>query len=147
MGSGTVIARLAVPLYLIAIAAAVLLPDPQAIGTFKYNVGMQIQRIANRISHVSPTALGDIASNIIAFIPLTFLLGMAWRRVPVWVWGLVGMLASVGAETAQYLLPELSRRPDIWNVIENSIGAWIGALLASLTRACRSDRRTPKLLS
>lgn len=132
VSGGTVLARILVPIYLLMIAAAVLLPDPVTIHAVKEWIGDLIQSAGARISRSSPVKLGDVASNIAAFIPLTLLLGLAWRRVPAWVWGLTGTLLSVAAETAQYLIPELTRRPDVWNVIENSIGSWVGSLLVSL---------------
>lgn len=136
--SRTVVARTFVLVYAAAIATAVLIPSPRAIGTFKYNIGMLLRRLAARASQSDPTQLGDVVTNVAAFIPLTLLFGIAWRRVPVWVWGIIGTVISVCAETAQYLVPELSRRPDIWNVVENSLGAWFGALIAA---ALPSHRR------
>lgn len=132
VSGGTVLARILVPIYLLMIAAAVLLPDPVTIHAVKEWIGELIQSAGARIARSSSVKLGDVASNIAAFIPLTLLLGLAWRRVPTWVWGLTGTLLSVAAETAQYLIPELTRRPDVWNVIENSIGSWVGSLLVAL---------------
>lgn len=132
--SQTVVARTFVLVYAAAIATAVLIPNPRAIGTFKYNIGMLLRRLAARASQPDPTQLGDVVTNVAAFIPLTLLFGIAWRRVPVWVWGIIGTVISVCAETAQYLVPELTRRPDIWNVVENSLGAWLGALIAALAK-------------
>lgn len=137
----TVVARTLVLFYSVAIVIAVLIPNPHAVRAIKRKVGMLLRHVAARVSQVDPTQLGDVTTNVAAFIPLTLLFGIAWRRVPAWVWGIVGTVISVCAEAAQYLVPELTRRPDIWNVVENSLGGWIGAFLAALlVRAYRPRR-------
>ncbi len=131
VGGATVFARTLVLIYAAAIAVAVLIPNPHAVGTLKYDVGVLLHRLAARISRTDPTQLGDVVTNVATFVPLTLLFGIAWRRVPAWVWGITGTVVSVCAEATQYLVPELTRRPDIWNVVENSVGAWLGALIAA----------------
>lgn len=141
VSSGSVAARVLLPLYLLAVAAAVLIPDPHAVGTFKYNLGFPLQQLGGLSAQVSATLIGDILGNVAGFIPLTVLLCLGWRGVPGWVWGAVGCLLSVAAEAAQFLLPELSRRPDLWNIVENSAGGWIGVGLVTLPRRGRARRR------
>ncbi|MCI1749052.1 MAG: VanZ family protein [Acidipropionibacterium sp.] len=114
------------------IGIAVLLPDPRAIHAMKLDVAHVVQKVASRIAHMPAITVGDIASNIAAFIPVTLLLALGWRRVPLWVCGIVGMVLSAAGEMMQYLFPEVHRRPDIWNVVQNSIGAWIGVAIAAV---------------
>lgn len=74
VSGGTVLARILVPIYLLMIAAAVLLPDPVTIHAVKEWIGELIQSAGARIARSSSVKLGDVASNIAAFIPLTLLL-------------------------------------------------------------------------
>ncbi|MEE8888632.1 MAG: VanZ family protein [Acidipropionibacterium acidipropionici] len=140
--SRTVVARTFVLVYAAAIATAVLIPNPHAIETFKSNVGMLLRPIASGVISANPTQSGDVVMNIVAFIPLTVFLGIAWRRIPSWVCGIIGTVASMCAETIQYLIPALTRRPDIWNVMENSVGSWLGALIVAALRIHRPPART-----
>lgn len=126
-------------IYLLVIATAVLIPDPRAVGTFKYNLGTPFRQLGGLFAEVSATTLGDVIGNVAGFIPLTVLLCLGWRRVRGWVWGACATLLSVAAETAQYLLP-ITRRADLWNVVENSAGAWIGVLLVSLLPGSAAGR-------
>jgi glycopeptide antibiotics resistance protein len=128
---GFVVARVLVPLYLLAVAAAVLVPDPHAVGTFKYNLGAPVQRLGGPFAQISAAGIGDVIGNVVGFIPLTLLLCLGWRRVPGRIWGIAATLLSIAAETAQYLLP-INRRADPWNIVQNSAGAWIGVGLAVL---------------
>ncbi|QCV95986.1 VanZ family protein [Acidipropionibacterium acidipropionici] len=130
-GHGSVLARVLVPLYLVAIASALLIPDPHAVGTFKYNLGTPLRQLGGFFTTVSATAMGDVIGNVVGFIPLTLLLCLGWRRVPGRIWGIAATLLSIAAETAQYLLP-INRRADPWNIVQNSAGAWIGVGLAVL---------------
>lgn len=127
-----VFGRLCALVYVLIIGVATLLPDPTIIFTLKIRVAHIVRQIAIYIVHMRGITLGDITSNIAAFIPLTLLLALAWRRRPLWVSGVVGMCISITAETLQLLLPQIHRRPYIWNVVENSIGAWIGVAIAAV---------------
>ncbi|WP_338063840.1 hypothetical protein [Actinomyces ruminis] len=49
-----------------------------------------------------------------------------------WAWALVGCALGLGAELMQWALPELDRRPSLYNVVQNGVGAWLGAALAGL---------------
>lgn len=127
-----VFARLCALIYLLLIGVAVLLPDPTLIAALKLRVAHVIRLVAIHIAHMPRATLGDVTSNVAAFIPLTLLLALAWRRIPLWVCGVVGMCISIAAEGLQYFLPQIHRRPDFWNVVENSIGAWIGVAIAAV---------------
>lgn len=128
----SVLARLCALIYLLMIGIAVLLPDPKLIAALKLKVAHVVQRVAHHIAEAHPTAVGDVASNIAAFVPVTLLLALAWRKVPLWIWGIAGMLISTAAELLQFLLPQIHRRPYFWNVVENSVGGWIGIAVAAV---------------
>lgn len=71
----------------------------------------------------------DVLANLVMLTPLTASGLLGWRRLGPWRWWLMGALVSVAAETAQ-LLPFLSRRASVLNVVENSLGAGLGVLCA-----------------
>lgn len=52
---------------------------------------------------------------------------------------LAGCALSLGAELMQWALPALDRRPSLFNVAQNGVGAWLGVALAGLL----SHRRRP----
>lgn len=132
VGPIAVLARLCALVYLLIIGIAVLLPDPTMIAALKLKVAHVVQKMAHHIAQAQPVAVGDVASNVAAFIPVTLLLALAWRRVPLWIWGIAGMLISTAAELLQFLLPQIHRRPYFWNVVENSLGGWIGVAIAAV---------------
>ena len=132
VGSGAVLARMCALFYLLLIGLAVLMPDPALIAKLKLKVGHLVQRIAHHITQVPALSVGDVASNIAAFVPVTLLLALAWKRVPLWIWGVVGTVISISAEMLQLLLPQIHRRPFFWNVVQNSFGAWIGVAIAAV---------------
>lgn len=132
VGNGAVFARMCALFYLLLIGLAVLMPDPALIAKLKLKVGHLVQRIAHHITQVPALSVGDVASNIAAFVPVTLLLALAWKRVPLWIWGVVGTVISISAEMLQLLLPQIHRRPLFWNVVQNSFGAWIGVAIAAV---------------
>lgn len=124
------VCRLLTPAYLIAVGIAVLVPDGKLIALIKYNVGALMQGGPKR-GHflIEPVILGDITLNILAFIPLALLLSLGWPRLRPLTWGLVCIGLSVAAEAGQFTLP-VSRRPDVFNVVENGLGAFIGVWIS-----------------
>jgi glycopeptide antibiotics resistance protein len=78
----------------------------------------------------------EAVSNVILFVPIGFLVN-AWLRRP-WLTILFGLVFSAACEFAQSFLP--GRDADINDVICNTIGAGIGALLAVLWYRARARR-------
>lgn len=70
----------------------------------------------------------EFGLNILLFVPLGFLLALVTRRP--WLGFVLCVALSAAAETAQLILP--GRQATIRDVISNSLGALIGAVLAWL---------------
>lgn len=71
----------------------------------------------------------EFVSNVVLFIPLTFLASLLFLRGS-WVWWTVaGFVASLSIETVQALLLT-GRIPTLADVVANTLGALAGALLA-----------------
>lgn len=133
--------RVVASAYLLIILLSVLTPSAVLVTIVKFHVGLWIQG-GRRFQMLPSTPVGDVVLNVAAFIPLTWLLSLGWPRTRTWVWGLFGCLVSVIAETGQLILPGIHRRPDIMNVLENSLGAWIG-VWAYLVVTPRLRHRSP----
>jgi glycopeptide antibiotics resistance protein len=65
-------------------------------------------------------------ANVALFVPLALIIGVASRRW--WLGVVVGVGTSVGSELVQVVLP--GRNASVEDVIANSLGAGIGALIA-----------------
>lgn len=137
--------RILTPIYLIGIGIAVLVPDGKFIALIKYNVGAKMQAGGNpRHFLIEPVVLGDITLNVLAFIPLALLLSLGWPRLRPRTWALICIFVSATAEIAQFVLP-LGRRPDLFNILENGLGAFIGAgIAASIQRHRTGPDRAPR---
>ncbi|MDO4901442.1 VanZ family protein [Actinomyces sp.] len=123
-------------LYFTVVAAAVLWPSGADVSAFKNGIGPWFLTLTGK----------DIFLNLMMLLPLTLLAALGWPRVPLWAWTLAGCAVGVGAELAQWVLPGLSRRPSLVNVVQNTAGAWAGAALALVLRAytTRASRRRPR---
>jgi VanZ family protein len=91
-----------------------------------------------------PFAPGDIAVNILFFIPLGFIIGM-WRRgrSPTATTRLaivVGFALSLSLEVLQLFIP--TRQPALTDIILNTLGAALGVLVARRWIARSSSRST-----
>ncbi|BDA64264.1 VanZ family protein [Actinomyces capricornis] len=115
-------ARAAALLILAAVALAVLWPSGQHVSSAKDAIGPWFLELEDK----------DLVLNLVVLLPLTFCACLGWPRVPWWAWALAGCALSCLAELAQWLLPGLDRRPLLANVLENSVGACAGAILAGL---------------
>jgi len=112
---------------LLLVVALTLLPDDREVTT-----GCQI-------AWSLPTFSGpESLANITLFIPFALLAAVAWRRP--WLAGLAGVGLSMGIETAQALLPSIGRSCDSQDIIANSIGAALGAVLAAIGMSSRIRR-------
>ena len=82
------------------------------------------------------TPIADVVSNIAFFIPLGFIGVHGQRRRSLWTavgrCVLAGFVLSVAVEVLQYFTP--SRNPSTSDVLTNTIGAFLGALLAACFR-------------
>lgn len=76
----------------------------------------------------------EFLANVALFIPLGFLVGLAFARRFIWVGLLLLPAFSAGIEVTQRLLIS-DRYGTMQDIVANSIGGWIGLLLAFLLRA------------
>lgn len=101
-----------------AIAALTLYPDGEPSAAIT---------CATELPYFSPTAVESTA-NILLFIPLAFLIGLAWRR-PVAA-TIVAIAASAAIEAVQAVVAAVGRACDTSDLITNAIGAVLGGLCA-----------------
>jgi len=121
-------------IYLVFVMWVTLSPSLDGIG-----VNSVAQRVLSVLHRVGvPESFGymelEFVANIGMFIPLGFLLGLA---LPGWGWWLALLILpaySMGIEWAQgeFLGDRVS---DVRDIVSNSIGAWIGTIMAAFIRA------------
>jgi VanZ family protein len=89
------------------------------------------------------TMLLYVVGNVVMFLPLGLFLQLALRR---WValTVVLGLLASVSVEVLQ--LPIWSRSSDVDDVILNTLGTAVGAMLAAVVLRLPDAWRRPRLL-
>lgn len=82
------------------------------------------------------TPIADVVTNVAFFVPLGFIGVHAQRRRSVWAavgrCAIAGFLLSATVEVLQYFTP--SRNPSTSDVLTNTAGAFLGALLAATFR-------------
>ncbi|MSS44860.1 VanZ domain-containing protein [Cutibacterium sp. WCA-380-WT-3A] len=122
--------------YLIIAAVGVIVPMGTHIGTFKWRIGHlltggTIPISAHQLSGDQVTIIGDHALNVVMLLPLTLLATLGWPQVRWWVWGMTATIIGICSESAQFVFPELGRRPLVSNAIENAVGGWVGAGIAA----------------
>ncbi len=105
--------------------------------------GVGVDTVADRVLSVLhrigvPESFGymelEFAANIGMFIPLGFLLGLA---LPGWGWWLALILLPAYSIGIEWFQSEFlgDRVGDVRDIISNSLGAWIGTLIAATLRA------------
>jgi VanZ like family len=67
--------------------------------------------------------------NVALFVPVAFVCATLWRRVPVWAWTGLGLVASLCVESVQALFLA-GRQAQVQDLVANTLGALLGALLA-----------------
>ena len=90
-----------------------------------------------------PPLVKDVVLNLVMLVPLAFLASIVWPRTPWWGWVLLLGALSTSIELIQYSVPVINRRGTIINVIENSVGAWLGTAAAQIFRIIRPSQRRP----
>ena len=120
--------------YLVAVLALLLLP---------VSYGALITAVWRLFTGDAGARFGagwiEFTANIILFVPMGFLLTLLFRHP--WYGTFLAVVLSAVAELAQILIP--NRQATLRDVISNSIGAAVGALLAwlfVLRRRRRDDR-------
>lgn len=121
---GLALSRAAVVGYGAFLAAVLLYPDGMVLNRFFVGVYAVGLRFGWRWS---PEDYASFANGV-AFAPLAFGLVVAWPRVRPWVWGVVLVAASAGAEIAQL---SLARQASVADVLTNGAGAVVGTVLGA----------------
>jgi VanZ family protein len=127
--------------YAAAVATVALWPTP-----VDRPVSGVLRRVLSRLhEHGVPSwfdySFVEFSANVAMFVPLGFLLAALFNRRLTWAAVVVAGMVSAAIEIAQWaLLP--ARYPTVNDVLANTMGAAIGALLLAvltLDRAARSD--------
>lgn len=88
---------------------------------------------ANGVPHWVNYRLIEFSANILLFAPLGVLLAAVLKPKRWWIAVTIGFAVSVGLEAGQFVL--LSERyPSGWDLLANTAGAFIGALLVVIWR-------------
>jgi glycopeptide antibiotics resistance protein len=74
----------------------------------------------------SSGSVSEIVDNVLVFIPFGVMLGINFKRFNLWSKLLVVLLASIGAETIQYIFA--IGATDITDVITNTLGGLLGLI-------------------
>lgn len=82
----------------------------------------------------------EASANVLLFVPLGAVAGLAYPKRPWWRTGILGFLVSGCIELGQLLFLH-NRFASLADIVTNSGGAVIGALLASLVLRWLQDRR------
>ncbi|MGO1838260.1 MAG: VanZ family protein [Candidatus Microbacterium stercoravium] len=121
-------------IYLAFVMWVTLSPTLDGIG-----VNSIADRVLNALHRVGvPDAFGymelEFVANIGMFIPLGFLLGLA---LPGWGWWLALLILPAYSGAIEWTQGEFlgDRVSDIRDIVSNSIGAWIGTIMAAFIRA------------
>jgi glycopeptide antibiotics resistance protein len=134
------VASLAV-VYVAFVLAVTLYPSTVDKGLHPY-----LEKVLERLhTHGVPAFVNynfvEFTANILFFLPVGFLGGLLFTRRLWWISAVLGFLLSCGVETAQALfLPGRVASPR--DVVANTTGAVVGALLAGLVRLVIMHRDT-----
>lgn len=91
-------------------------------------------------SWMSSTTGWEYLLNLVLFAPLGLLASLVWDRVPIEVWVILGFAISAALELVQLtLLGE--RSPTVTDVSANTIGAFLGAVVAGAVLGVSRRRR------
>jgi glycopeptide antibiotics resistance protein len=82
----------------------------------------------------------EASANVILFVPVGVTAGLAYPRRRWWQIGILGLFVSVGIELGQLFFLH-NRFASLGDIVTNTGGAVIGALLASLVLRWLQDRR------
>ena len=87
------------------------------------------------------TQLWSFLYNVALFVPVAFACALLWQRVPVLVWMAIGFLGSLGIEGIQALFL-VGRNAQAQDLVSNTLGAGLGAMLARLAAAIGRHARS-----
>lgn len=106
---------------------------------------MKTSRVLGKLGFPAWATSNDLWAfvyNIALFVPVVCVCALLWRRVPVTAWVGLGFLGSLAIETVQALFLA-GRTPEVQDLVANTSGALVGAILARLAwwLLHRADRR------
>jgi VanZ family protein len=111
----------------VAVAVVVFLPTSELPSEVVHVISRELHHAGAPRWAWAPT-LWERLLNVVLFMPIGFF-GVPLRpRWGVWVWAVVGLMASLTIETVQVLMP--GRDGSAWDVLTNTTGALLGALVA-----------------
>jgi glycopeptide antibiotics resistance protein len=129
--AGAATARVALVGYLLFIGFTVWLPaNISAKVTGLVGVLARWVSEAGIAPYYQSAVVFEFLANVALFVPVGFLLPLAWSRLRLWQVVLIGALMSGLIESVQGLMP--SRFPTISDVIANSLGTLVGGVIAVL---------------
>ena len=133
--------------YLLVAAVGVIAPMGARIGTLKWRIGYRLTGGvtpigAHPLNGDQVAMVGDHALNVFMLFPLTLLASLGWPKMRWWMWGIAATIIGICSESAQYVLPQLGRRPLISNAVENAVGGWAGAGIAACFHHLRQGSPT-----
>jgi glycopeptide antibiotics resistance protein len=129
--------------YLVAVAYLVWDPDPTVPSSTVWRISHWFDQVNVPVS--PPTV--EFGLNVLLFVPMSLLGSFLFPRLRVAEWVMVGFLASLTVELVQKLFLT-GRTADPKDVVSNTLGVLIGALLAtavSRSRLARLSKR-PKAM-
>lgn len=134
---GVVTARVALVVYLLFVGFTVWLPASVSSKVTGL-VGITARWIAEAgiAPYQQSAVVLEILANVALFVPVGLLLAFAAPRLRLWQVTLAGGLMSVLIETVQGLMP--SRFPTLSDVIANTTGTFLGALVTAVLVALLS---------
>ena len=134
---GAATARVALVGYLLFVGFTVWLPASVSSKVTGL-VGVMARWVAEAgiASYQQSAVVLELLANVALFVPVGLLLPFAWPRLRLWQVTLAGGLLSVVIESVQGLMP--SRFPTISDVIANTTGTFLGAVVATLLLALLS---------
>ncbi len=141
--AGAVVARVLLVGYLLFVGFTVWLPAAISAKVTGL-VGIIASWVADAgiASYARSAFVLEILANVALFVPIGLLLALAWPRLRVWQTVLVGALMSVLIETVQGVMP--SRFPTLSDVIANTTGTLIGALIVTIILSLAGVERPPR---
>jgi glycopeptide antibiotics resistance protein len=134
---GAATARVALVGYLLFVGFTVWLPASVSSKVTGL-VGVMARWVAEAgiASYQQSAVVLEILANVALFVPVGLLLPFAWPRLRLWQVTLAGGLLSVVIESVQGLMP--SRFPTVSDVIANTTGTFLGAVVATVLLALLS---------
>lgn len=135
------LAQLLLVIELFGIGWLVLNPSPSAPGRAVSGVSQLVAALGLPEALADPH-LWEFLLNVVLFVPLTFLALLLWPRLGVLGWTVLAAILSGYLELTQLLLLP-TRSPTLSDVVANTLGGLLGALLATGAAALLPRLRAP----